>query len=268
MFLKTLSVQNKLAYALHSSDSRCFGVRRIGPIKEPTKMKHLCQKSLLALLVTSCFAAARLSAATSLSVGLTAGMPGTSTQVAVNYTTDTNAPSLQFDLLYDTKYLASAAPIPGNALSEHQVASSEPSPGVRRVLIFSFSNKPITNGVLVYVPFTIKTNTPDHDEAMMLSNVVVASPQADAVPAETTNGILAVARLPRFISITPVAGGAMHLELVGPPGQRYLIQGAPTAFRPNWSPLGTNVTTSGVLKFDDFGAAGFPCRFYRALVVP
>src|SRR5438093_1355558 len=118
-------------------------------------MKHLAWKLLFILIMgASFFAAASLSAAPSLSVASTAGAPGATALVAVNYSSDTNAPTLQFDLLYATNFLASGEPIRGNALSDHSVASAEPYPGVRRVLIFSGSNRRITNGVLVYLPFT------------------------------------------------------------------------------------------------------------------
>jgi len=220
------------------------------------------------LIIGASFAGASLSASPSLSVGFSVGTPGTTVQVAVNYTTDTNAATLNFDLVYDTNYLASGTPVRGNALSDHLVASSEPWPGVRRVLIFSAANSRITNGVLVHVPFTIVGNAPDHDEVMAFSDVVVANLQAEAVPVKTTNGVLAVAALPRFVSISPTTGGAIHLELIGPPGRRFLIEGTRTVGQPSWTPLHTNVATGGLLKFDDLGAAVLPSRFYRAQVLP
>ena len=207
-------------------------------------------------------------AAPSLSVRSVAGAPGATVLVAINYTSHTNAPTLQFDLLYSTTYLASSDPIRGNALSDHSVASAEPSPGVRRVVIFSGSNRPITNGVLVYVPFTLAANAPDHDEPLRLSNVVVVNPQADLVPSNTTDGILAVAVPPRFSSIYRTKDGTIHLQLAGSPGRRYSIESTRAVGQAQWLPLYTNVASDGVLVFDDAGTAGLPSRFYRALVVP
>src|SRR5882672_5463587 len=83
------------------------------------------------LMLAASFEGATLSAAPSLSAGFTAAAPGTTATVIVNYTTDTNAATMQFDLLYATNYLVSGTPARGNALSDHQLASSEPSPGVR-----------------------------------------------------------------------------------------------------------------------------------------
>jgi hypothetical protein len=228
---------------------------------------HFLKLTLLLIAATSLDPAIS-SAAPSLSVRSVALAPGAKVLVAIDYTSDTNAPTLQFDLLYSTTYLASGDPMRGNALSDHSVASAEPSPGVRRVVIFSGSNHPITNGVLVYVPFTLAANAPDHDEPLRLSNVVVANPQADLVPSNTTDGILALAVPPRFSSIYRTKDGIIHLQLAGSPGRRYSVESTRTVGQSQWLPLYTNVASDGVLLFDDVGAAGLTSRFYRALVVP
>lgn len=203
-----------------------------------------------------------------LSVQFTAATPGTTAWVAINYITDTNAPSLQFDLLYNTNDLTSGLPVGGSALSDHQIGSAEVSPGLRRVLIFSFSNAPITNGVLVYVPFAIATNATDHDEPMTLSNVLVVSASASVVPSSATNGVLAIAVPPYFSAIFPTNGGAVHLQLSGASGRNYAIQTATNLAQPVWGAVYTNAAIGGLLDFDDLGAPAFPARFYRAVVVP
>lgn len=201
-----------------------------------------------------------------LSVQFTAGAPGTTAMVPVNYTTDTNAPSLQFDLLYDTNYLTAGDPTGGNALSDHQVASAEVSPGLRRVLILSFSNSPITNGVLVYVPFAISTNAPDHDEMLTMSNVLVVNAGASVVPSESSNGVLAIAVPPRFDAIFPTNGGAVHLELSGTTGRHYAIQTTTNLAQPVWTAISTNAAVGGLVEFE--GQDQEMARYYRAVVVP
>jgi hypothetical protein len=146
-------------------------------LNESQAMHPFVRLRYLAGAVMISLGPAMLWAAPVLSVGSTAGVPGGTVPVAVSYTTDTNAPSLQFDLLYATNYLASGPPAGGSALADHLVATSEPTNGVRRVVIFSFSNTPITNGVLVFVPFTITTNAPDHDAALVLSNGAGGQPE-------------------------------------------------------------------------------------------
>jgi len=214
---------------------------------------------LLAVLVVS----AGATAAPVLSVNSTAAIPGSTVQVAVRYTTDTNAPSLQFDLLYATNYLATGTPTGGDALADHQVASSEPAPGVRRVLIFSFSNALLTNGVLAFVPFTIATNAPDHDEALTLSNVVVSTLQANQVLAYSSNGVLTIAVPPQITSVVRTNSGA-RVQLVGTSGREYRLEAQTNVAALQWTPLATNIAVNGLAEFNDATPAAFSSRFYRA----
>ena len=230
-------------------------------------MNPTCSRFLLLALLGAMVGPGHLPAAPALSVGSAAGVPGATVPVAVNFTTDTNAPSLQFDLHYATNYLAPGAPVGGSALADQLVFyTNGVLPGVYRVLMLSFSNAPLTNGVLVYVPFTIASNAPDHDEGLSLSNVVVSSPDGFAVPATASGGVLAIASPPRFTAITRTNGGVTHLQLVGTSGRTYVLQAAANLPPPQWTALQTNVATNGVLGFDDPAPVGF--RYYRAVVVP
>jgi hypothetical protein len=187
--------------------------------------------------------------------------------VPINFTTDTNVPSLQFDLLYATNYLAPGPPVGGSALADQQVFyTNGVLPGVYRVLMFSFSNSLLTNGVLVYVPFAIATNAPDHDEFLSLSNVVLSNPLGFAVPAAASGGALEIIRPPRFISIAGTNDGIIHLELLGASNRTYVLEVATNLLPPQWTALQTNVATHEVLNFDDPISASAPFRFYRAVV--
>jgi hypothetical protein len=232
-------------------------------------MKSARCSCLLLALLAPVLAPGRLPASPAVSVGSTVGVPGITVPVPVNFTTDTNVPSLQFDLHYATNYLAPGAPVGGSALADQQIYyTNGVLPGVYRVLMFSFSNSPLTNGVLVYVPFGIATNAPDHDELLSLSNVVLSNPQGYAVPANASGGVLAIATPPRFRSIVRANGGLIHLELLGASGRTYVLQAATNLPPPQWTAIQTNLATNGVRDFDDSSSAGAPMRFYRAMVVP
>ena len=165
--------------------------------------------------------------------------------------------------------LAPSAPVGGSALADQLLYyTNGVLPGVYRVLMFSFSNSPLTNGVLVYVPFAITSNAPDHDEVLSLSNVVLSSPQGIAVPANASGGVLAITQPPRFISIAGTSGGSVHLELLGASNRTYVIQTATNLPAPQWITLQTNVATNGVLDFDETSSSSVPLRFFRAMVVP
>ena len=201
-----------------------------------------------------------------LSVGTTAGASGTSNPVPVNVTIDTNVTSFQFDLLYATNYLTPGTPVGGSALADQQLASAIVSPGVFRVLGFSFSNSPLTNGVLAFVPFALASNAPDHDEELVLSNMLLVNAQAVVVPVTVnSNAVLSITVPPQFSAIFPTNAGAVHLELTGTASRAYVIQAATNLALPQWSPLATNTDVTGILPFDDVSASAFPNRFYRAV---
>ena len=205
-------------------------------------------------------------ASPALSVISTNGTPGSTVLVAVNYTTDTNTPSLQFYLLYNTNDLASGTPVGGDALVDHQLGSSEIQPGARLVLIFSISNTSLTNGVLAYVPLAIATNAPDHDESLMLSNVIVNTVEAP-VAAGVSNGILAIVVPPAFSSILQTNGGSIHVQLSGGSNRNYVISAATNLESPQWIVLSTNLATNGVVDWEDTLPADPTTRFYRAMLL-
>ncbi len=203
-----------------------------------------------------------------MSLGTTSGAPGATDSVPVIVTIDTNVVSFQFDLLYATNYLTPGTPVGGGALADQQLFSAVVTPGVFRVLGFSFSNSPITNGVLACVPFAIAGNAPDHDEMLVLSNMLLVNAQATNVPVTVnSNAILSVTVPPYFSAIVPTNAGAMHLELTGTTGRVYVVQSATNLVSPQWIPLTTNTDVTGVLRFDDDSASNFPHQFYRARFV-
>ena len=205
------------------------------------------------------------SAMPSMSLNSTASPPGTTEPVPITVTIDTNVVSFQFDLLYATNYLSPGAPIGGSALADQQIYSNIVSPGDYRVLGFSFSNSPLTNGVLAYVPFTIAPGAPDHDESLVLSNMLLVNVQAYVVPLSVnSNATLSITIPPHFSAIFPTNGGAEHLDLIGTNGRVYAIQAATNLIQPRWTDLATNADAAGLLLFTDLAETNFPARFYRS----
>jgi hypothetical protein len=209
--------------------------------------------------------AGMLSATPTMSISNTVGTPGATVPAPINVTIDTNVVSLQFDLWFGTNYLASSTPTGGSALSDQQVFSALVQPGDLRVLEVSFDDSPMTNGVAAYVPFTIASNAPDHDESLMLSNVILVNAGASEVPViVNSNGTLSITIPPRFTAIYPTNGGAIHLDLSGGTNRVYTIQAATNLAQPAWIGLSTNTNFTGVLPVDDTNASNFLLRFYRA----
>jgi len=220
------------------------------------------------LFLSVLLAAAAAFGSPSIYVGIVAGQPGATVQVPVYYTSDTNAVSLQFDLVYATNVLTAGGPVGGSALADHLIGTSELTSGIRRVLIFSFSNTPFTNGVLAHVPFVIAPDATDHDEALALNGVLVVSAAADPIPlGPVLGGRIAVSPSPQFGAVTATAGG-VHVELGGTPGRTYVIEGAVATDSPQWTALATNTAAGGTATFDDPSAAASAQRIYRARLEP
>ena len=213
-----------------------------------------------------------LRGAPSMWVSSATALPGTTVQVAVNYAPDTNTPSLQLDLTYSPDFLTNDVPVPGDALTDQVMASSQAAPGDLRMYFYSFSNSSLVPGTLLTVGFRISPDAPDHDESLSLSNVIVDTVVAGnvyVVPVTLTNGVLSVVVPPQFTAVYRNSSGGIHLQLAGGPGRSYVIGASTNIALPQpWPALLTNVDTSSVREIDDASAASLPKRFYRARLTP
>ncbi len=208
-------------------------------------------------------------AAPSLWVGSTNVLAGNTVWVSLQVLVDTNVPHLQFDLVYETNFLSSATPLAGPALADQIILSSEPSPGVRRVELFSFSNTPVTSGTLVFVPFTASSNAPGRYTGLVLTNIALTNVQQQLIPNfNVTNGTLEIMNPPRFTSVVRIPGAGLRVQAVSPPGHLLIIQVNSSLSQNLWTPLLTNQPPLGVTTFDDPSAVKLPARFYRAVLVP
>jgi hypothetical protein len=208
-------------------------------------------------------------AAPSLWVGSAFGMAGGTANATISLVTDTNVPRLQFDLRFETNFLSSGTPLAGPALTDQIILSSEPSPGVRRVQLFSLFNSPMTNGVLVTIPFNIATNAPERYAGLVLTNVSLTNSLQQLIPGVTsTNGTLEILTPPRFTSIQRIGGGSLRIGLTSPPSHICLIEATTNVVEGSWLPVYTNQVPIGTFSFTDPDASKVPRRFYRAVLKP
>lgn len=207
-----------------------------------------------------------IAAATQITVGQGTGDrdPGL---VPVMFASDTQVTAVQIDIAYDSTQLISGSPLPGAVALRHAIGSSEPTNGIRRVVIYSMSNLPLTNGVMLQLPFTRRHRTPDGIFAIT-PTVAVAS-QQDGTAARPVTLVPGSYRLQsggsaRFTMLSQTPAGSIQLELSGPVGQIYAIQA--TADFQTWVSLLTNpIPASGVLRLNDSPSSAIRHRFYRAL---
>jgi hypothetical protein len=199
-------------------------------------------------------------------LGSTAGAPGSTVQVPVYYSSDTNAVSLQFDLPYGSADLTSLEPVAGNALADHLVASSEPGRGVRRVIIFSLSNTPIADGVLVYMPYIISAASVDHNEFLGLTGIIVVSAAAETIPNDAPgNGVLTISPSPAA-SGASASNGGVRVVFGGTSGRAYDIEVSDDAGA-TWDVMATAIASNGAVAIED-QSVGPVSRMLRMRLVP
>ena len=129
-------------------------------------------------------------AAPELSAGTANGAPGEQVTIPVNYTSDGAVVALQFDIQYDPSQLTMADPVPSAGIGAHTVHSSEPSVGLRRIIIAPPETNPVINsGLLMDIPVTINSTASYQSESLTITPIVMSDSSAAAVaPTAVTNG--------------------------------------------------------------------------------
>jgi len=149
-------------------------------------------------------------AAPELSAGTVSGAPGEQVTVPVNYTSDGTVAALQFDIQYNPSQLTMADPVASPAIGIHIVHSSEPSAGVRRILIVPpESNLVLDSGLLLDIPVTINSAASYQSETLTITAVVMSDSSAMAVaPTAVTDGVVNIeSSNPVTITTTTLLGG-------------------------------------------------------------
>ena len=199
-----------------------------------------------------------------LRVGVVRGFPGNTVEVPVslNYRSNEvrNVVALQADVLFDASGVADGTPSEGPLLSRHVLASSVPSPGVRRSLVYSLESAVLTNGTIAHIPFTVGPNA-FRIFSLTLSNVILVRADATQIPATNANGFVGVNQV--FVAPDGHADGFLTVASNGVE-QCYIIQ-ATTDFQ-SWVNVHTNSTEGALLEFVDPAAGAHPKRFYRAIM--
>lgn len=185
--------------------------------------------------------------------------------VPVSYESDVPAVAIQFDVQFDPARLVSAPTLLGGLASDHLVVSSEPTPGTRRVVVYSPENSPLPNGVLLDLQFLPLAQSPDGPVSLVPANVIVVGKGPVSItPVVALPGTFTIGTPARFGSVTVSPAGLVELELTGPVGATFALQRSPDLNQ--WTSIATNaIPPGGVLHATDPSAVGAAARFYRAV---
>ena len=201
-----------------------------------------------------------LHADTTFSIESTRGAPGTTVIVPVTLRGETNAVALQADLLFDPALLLPGDVTAGTVANNHVLTFTDLVPGVRRLLIYSLSSAPMTNGVVVNLGFTVPPGTSQHALRLSLSNVVLVTSAPSAISSTNRHGVIVLN--PIFIG----PGGHAGFFLSALAGQTNIVQASIDLAQ--WTDIGTVVPIDTVLEFTDTNAPSFAHRFYRTVPQP
>ena len=187
--------------------------------------------------------------------------------VPVSYSSDLPVVAIQFDLTFDPSLLASSDPVLTSTSPTHALLSSEPTPGIRRIVVYSTSNAVLPNGPLVTIGFAALPRTPDGTLSLTLANALAADSDAHLIgPISLISGDFTVgpAVNAQLALTTLSSAGDVQLQLTGPAGTTFVLQVSQDLRQ--WTPLKTAaIPVDGILRFSDTVSPSTSVRFYRAV---
>ncbi len=113
--------------------------------------------------------------------------------------------AINFDLSYDSSQLTFQQVSEGDAAlaADKIVASSSPSDGVIRVIVYGLNQTAIGDGVIVNVHFDIPLSAAQGLTPLTFSQEVAAAPDASSVPLTTTPGSIEISGEPTTFADVP-----------------------------------------------------------------
>ncbi len=156
------------------------------------RLLQFLRHALSIVVIFGALSPASVRADASLSLGSTHGGAGSSVSVPLTFGGATNVVALQADVLFDATILSSSATTGGPALGGQTFEHSAPTSGVRRILIYSLNNQPLSAGVIANLQFAISSGAPAGAAGLFLTNVILAGTNALALPATTSSGLITI----------------------------------------------------------------------------
>ncbi len=228
-------------------------------------IRHVRFRAVLVLLSFGCAFATKVRADVELIVGNINGTRGGTIAVPIQLIGTTNIVGAQFDLIFPATQILSGYPFTGSSTNGPSVLSAELTNGIRRVVVYTRTNSILTNGVLVYFPLTIKTNTPNNVSSLYISGITLARADGTKEPlvfvgdGSLTVGPAAPASLG---SIIRLGDGTLKFQVAGSDGAAYTIQASTNLT--DWTSVRTFLTSGGLIDFQ-YTAGTNSRQFFRAL---
>lgn len=205
--------------------------------------------------------------AAELRLGQAVAAPGSTVSVPVTFAGTTGAVAAQFDVRFDPSRASLTAVSAGGTLAGHVVDQEQIEPGHWRALVYSTTNGPISEGVMVRLGFTVPTNSPDAVVPLVMSDAVLAMVAGQPVqPLAQADGMLTIASVERLVFTSVGADGSVRATITGVPGRELTLQGSPDLF--HWADLSRLTNQTGLLIITNSPPAGRSAYFYRTAFRP
>ncbi|MBX7207030.1 MAG: hypothetical protein K1X78_01855 [Verrucomicrobiaceae bacterium] len=147
--------------------------------------------ALCALLVAS-------ARADTLILGSSNAAAGSVLQLPFNFTNTNQIVGIQFDLKFPASQVEAGSAVASSATTNHAAESREVAAGTRRIVLYSGSNQLLLSDLVLEVPLTLKTGSPQGGPTVNVSNIILTNAQGQTFTPTISRPALDAWRLANF----------------------------------------------------------------------
>ena len=116
-------------------------------------------------------------AADTLTLGSTNAAAGAVLQLPFNFTNTHQIVGMQFDLEFPAGIVEAGSAVAASETTNHTAESREVAAGTRRIILYSSSNQLLPSDLMLEVPLTLKTGSPQGGPTVNVSNILLTNAQ-------------------------------------------------------------------------------------------
>jgi hypothetical protein len=136
--------------------------------------------------------------ADTLTLGSTNASAGAVLQMPFNFTNTNQIVGMQFDLKFPASTVDVGTAVAASATTNHAAESREVTTGTRRIIVYSSSNQLLPSDLVLNVPVTLKTGSPQGGPTLNVSNVILTNKQGQTFVPTINRPALDAWRLANF----------------------------------------------------------------------